>query len=192
MQLRPSSFESPRGHHGVPRTGSRRRLRARALALAATTATLAGVVMSPQAVGAATDSPVPVTAYSGFNPILSRAPYVTDLTQTTAYVNWATTSMTPGSAQVAATVNGVCPTSTTLSGQRRRRRSPPRCPVSSQLRLPSGLERDAPTGWLAVLRADRRGAMNARIPAFVAEAAWASASLSALGIATAVCSRPPR
>lgn len=69
--------------------------------------------MSPQAVGAATDSPVPVTAYSGFNPILSRAPYVTDLTQTTAYVNWATISMTPGSAQVAATVNGVCPTSTT-------------------------------------------------------------------------------
>jgi len=34
--------------------------------------------------------PVPATPYSGFNPVLARAPYVTDLTQTSAVVNWAT------------------------------------------------------------------------------------------------------
>ena len=35
--------------------------------------------------------PIAVTPYSGFNPILTRAPYATDLTQTSADVNWATT-----------------------------------------------------------------------------------------------------
>jgi len=59
------------------------------------------------------DTPVPVTPYSGFNPALARAPYVTDLTQTSAYVTWATTSQTPGSIKVAPTVNGSCPSSTT-------------------------------------------------------------------------------
>jgi hypothetical protein len=34
--------------------------------------------------------PVPTTPYSGFNPELARAPYVTDLTQTSAVVTWAT------------------------------------------------------------------------------------------------------
>ena len=34
--------------------------------------------------------PIPVTPYSGFNPVLARAPYVTDLTQTSAVVTWAT------------------------------------------------------------------------------------------------------
>src|SRR2546430_1529885 len=34
--------------------------------------------------------PIPTTPYSGFNPVLARAPYVTDLTQTSAVVTWAT------------------------------------------------------------------------------------------------------
>jgi hypothetical protein len=34
--------------------------------------------------------PVPTAPYSGFNPELARAPYVTDLTQTSAVVTWAT------------------------------------------------------------------------------------------------------
>ena len=34
--------------------------------------------------------PVPTTPYSGFNPELARAPYVTDLRQTSAVVTWAT------------------------------------------------------------------------------------------------------
>ncbi len=59
------------------------------------------------------DTPIPVTPYSGFDPSLARAPYVTDLTQTSAYVNWATTSGTPGSVQFAPTTNGFCPTQTT-------------------------------------------------------------------------------
>src|SRR3954452_13496351 len=59
------------------------------------------------------DTPVPITPYSGFNPTLARAPYVTDLTQTSAYVTWATTSQTPGSIKVAPTVGGSCPSSTT-------------------------------------------------------------------------------
>ncbi len=44
------------------------------------------------AAGAPGDQPVPVTPYSGFDASLTRAPYVTDLTQTSADVNWATTS----------------------------------------------------------------------------------------------------
>src|SRR6266568_1047948 len=34
--------------------------------------------------------PIPTTPYSGFNPELARTPYVTDLTQTSAVVTWAT------------------------------------------------------------------------------------------------------
>jgi hypothetical protein len=33
--------------------------------------------------------PIPTTPYSGFNPVLARAPYVTDLSQTSAVVTWA-------------------------------------------------------------------------------------------------------
>ena len=61
------------------------------------------------ATGAAADSPIGVTPYSGYNSTLTRAPYVTDLTQASAYVNWATTSKTPGSVKVAAAPNGACP-----------------------------------------------------------------------------------
>ena len=34
--------------------------------------------------------PLPTAPYSGFNPVLARAPYVTDLAQTSAVVTWAT------------------------------------------------------------------------------------------------------
>jgi hypothetical protein len=62
--------------------------------------------------GAATVNPLSVTPYSGFNATLTRAPYVTDLTRSSAYVNWATTSKTPGSVKVAAESGGACPAST--------------------------------------------------------------------------------
>ncbi len=60
---------------------------------------------------ASTDTPLPVLAYGGADPSLTRAPYVTDLTQTSAYINWATTSSTPGSVQLAAMGASGCPTS---------------------------------------------------------------------------------
>ncbi len=59
------------------------------------------------------DTAIPVTPLSGFGAALSRAPYVSDLTQTSAYVNWATTTSNPGSVQVAPATNGSCPTGTT-------------------------------------------------------------------------------
>jgi hypothetical protein len=62
---------------------------------------------------AAADAPLAVTPYNGFDPLLARAPYVTDLTQTSAYVNWATTSQSPGSLQFAETSGGSCPSSVT-------------------------------------------------------------------------------
>jgi Purple acid Phosphatase, N-terminal domain/Calcineurin-like phosphoesterase/Fibronectin type III domain len=63
---------------------------------------------------ASADSPVPVPPYTGFNPILTRAPYLTDLTQTSASVNWATTSATPGSVLATPTGSGSsCPASVT-------------------------------------------------------------------------------
>jgi hypothetical protein len=80
---------------------------------------MAGVVplAMPSIAGAAT-TPLPVTPYSGFNALLTRAPYVTDLTQTSAYINWATTSTDPGGSNVFGSVavepmNGSsCPVST--------------------------------------------------------------------------------
>ncbi len=61
---------------------------------------------------ARSDTPLSVVPYSGFAAGLTRAPYVTDLTQTSAYINWATTSNTPGSVQVEAEVGGICPSAT--------------------------------------------------------------------------------
>ncbi len=58
---------------------------------------------------AAADNPLGVAAYSGFGASLTRAPYVTDLTQSSAYINWATSSQTPGSVKVAAAAGGTCP-----------------------------------------------------------------------------------
>jgi hypothetical protein len=60
----------------------------------------------------ATASPLPVTPYNGNSPSLTRAPYVTDLTQSSAYVNWATTSSVPGSLQIAPVGAGGCPAAT--------------------------------------------------------------------------------
>ena len=85
---------------------------------------VAGVLplaLPPTAAGA--DTPIAVTPYSGFNPLLSRAPYVTDLTQTSAYVNWATTNTNPvagganifGSVQLAPMNGTSCPVSTAWS-----------------------------------------------------------------------------
>ncbi len=63
---------------------------------------------------ASADSPVTVTPYTGFNPAMTRAPYVTDLTQTTASVNWATNSATPGSVLATTALSGgSCPVSIT-------------------------------------------------------------------------------
>ena len=85
---------------------------------------VAGVVplaLPPTVAGA--DTPMAVTPYSGFNPVLTRAPYVTDLTQTSVYVNWATTNTNPvagganifGSVQLALMNGTSCPVSTTWS-----------------------------------------------------------------------------
>ena len=74
-------------------------------------------LVSIQQASAVTDVPLPVTPYGGttpaYSPTLTRAPYVTDLTQTTAYVNWATSSGTPGSLQVSPMGTSGCPASTT-------------------------------------------------------------------------------
>ncbi len=85
---------------------------------------VAGVVplaLPPTVAGA--DTPMAVTPYSGFNPVLTRAPYVTDLTQTSVYINWATTNTNPvagganifGSVQLALMNGTSCPVSTTWS-----------------------------------------------------------------------------
>ncbi len=63
-----------------------------ALAIAAA----AFVTLPVLGAGAAGGNPVSVTPYSGFNSLLSRAPYVTDLTQTSADVTWASTNSTAG------------------------------------------------------------------------------------------------
>ncbi len=75
----------------------------------ATVATFVGLGLP--SVAAAADTPLGATPYSGFDPSLTRAPYVTDLTQTSAYVTWATTSSSPGSMKVAPMINGTCPAS---------------------------------------------------------------------------------
>ncbi len=72
---------------------------------------LVGVAYPAGAAAATFDPPVPVTPYSGFAQTLTRAPYVTDLTQTTAYINWATNSSAPGSVAVQPAPDGVCPSS---------------------------------------------------------------------------------
>jgi hypothetical protein len=56
-----------------------------ALTVAAVPATTAGASGYGSGPG-----PVATTPYGGFNPVLARAPYVTDLTQTSAVVTWAT------------------------------------------------------------------------------------------------------
>ena len=58
----------------------------------ATIAIVATVAILPlQSATAAGPNPIAVTPFTGFNSTLTRAPYVTDLTQTGADVNWATT-----------------------------------------------------------------------------------------------------
>ncbi len=83
---------------------------------------VAGVVPLALSVApAGADTPISVTPYSGFNPLLTRAPYVTDLTQQSAYINWATlnTNTVPGGANIFGSVQVVpmngssCPVSTT-------------------------------------------------------------------------------
>jgi hypothetical protein len=58
-------------------------------AVAALTVTALPLTASASGYGAG-PGPVPTTPYGGFNPALARAPYVTDLTQTSAVVTWAT------------------------------------------------------------------------------------------------------
>jgi hypothetical protein len=82
-------------------------------ALVGTMALAATMAVAPiRSAGAVAPGPLPVTPYSGFNATLTRAPYVTDLTKTTAYINWATTSNSPGSVQVAPIGSNGCPSST--------------------------------------------------------------------------------
>ena len=83
-----------------------RRMVAVPLVVAAIVASV-GAVLLPSAT-AAGPSPIAVTPFSGFNATLMRAPYVTDLTQTSADVNWATSVSnvtSPGSLQWGPTGN---------------------------------------------------------------------------------------
>ncbi|MGH7667760.1 MAG: metallophosphoesterase family protein [Candidatus Dormibacteria bacterium] len=66
----------------------RRRSGAAILALAIGALTL-GAVGLVSTLAAVSLNPVPVTPYQGFNAALTRAPYLTDLTQTSVEVNWA-------------------------------------------------------------------------------------------------------
>ncbi len=80
-----------------PSAHPRRRLVPVLLVVAAVVATIAVVPLT--SASAAGPNPIAVTPFSGFNALLTRAPYVTDLTQTSADVNWATTQspvQTPG------------------------------------------------------------------------------------------------
>jgi Calcineurin-like phosphoesterase/PEGA domain len=78
---------------------SRRHRCVHVLTAVAVTAALAfggtGLLPITQA-SAAGPAPIPVTPFSGFSALLTRAPYVTDLTQTGADVSWATTSSALG------------------------------------------------------------------------------------------------
>ena len=67
-------------------------MKRRAVALAAGVVGLVSMAGVAPGAGAATDVPVAVTPYGGADPSLTRAPYVTDLTQTSADVTWATGS----------------------------------------------------------------------------------------------------
>ena len=58
-----------------------------AMALTSAVVVVVGLLGGQQARAATADAPVPVTPYSGADPALTRAPYVTDLAQTTAYVD---------------------------------------------------------------------------------------------------------
>ena len=71
----------------------------------------AAITLTVTSASAAGPAPLPVTPYSGFNPSLTRAPYVTDLTQTSAYVTGPpppVTGFDPGRPDG----QGACPTST--------------------------------------------------------------------------------
>ena len=77
--------------------------------------------LSASVAGAAGDLPLAVSPFTSFTAPLTRAPYVTDLTQTSAFINWATTSTVPsganvfGAVQVAVMNGSSCPAPTTWS-----------------------------------------------------------------------------
>jgi hypothetical protein len=82
-----------------------------AMALAIGLTGLISVTWAVQAAGAASlDTPVAVTPYSGFDASLTRAPYVTDLTQSSADVTWATSSQPYGTLKWGTSASGNCTT----------------------------------------------------------------------------------
>ena len=96
MTTEPGLPSSHPSRLAVRRTPGRRRRRVLP-ALVTVAAVMATVAVVPlTAATAAGPGPIAVTPFAGFNSTLTRAPYVTDLTQTGADVNWATTSSTPG------------------------------------------------------------------------------------------------
>ena len=60
---------------------------------------VAAVALPIAPAGAAGPGPIAVVPYSGYNPLLTRAPYLTDLTQTSVDVTWATTSSVAGAVE---------------------------------------------------------------------------------------------
>ena len=70
---------------------------AKRLAVVAVLSVLGLLPLAAATPAGAVDAPVPVSPYSGFNSLLTRAPYVSDLTQTSADVTWATSASAAGS-----------------------------------------------------------------------------------------------
>ena len=60
---------------------------------------IAAVALPIAPAGAAGPGPIAVAPYSGYNSLLTRVPYLTDLTQTSVDVTWATTSSVAGAAE---------------------------------------------------------------------------------------------
>src|SRR5664280_2404004 len=104
----------------------RRRLTSLLAAGVVVAGTMAAAVTFPlSSAGAAGPAPVAVTPFSGFDPSLTRAPYVTDLTQVSAAVSWATNAVAVGTLRWGpagnctanqATVPSVLPTLVPASG----------------------------------------------------------------------------
>ena len=77
---------------------SHRAGRAHAVALAGllVVAGAASAALLSGTASAAGPSPIPITPFQGFSPMLTRAPYLTDVTQSSVQVTWASVSNSPG------------------------------------------------------------------------------------------------
>jgi hypothetical protein len=94
--------------------------------------------------------PVPTTPYSGFNSVLARAPYVTDLTQTSAVVTWATNQDIHGTLYYGPPGNCTANSVPVASGMVAQVRAPSRCP---RLTIPMPMR--GPSRWIGSVSTSR-------------------------------------